>query len=107
MVKDFSSFFQNYREELNKLKLAPAEQEFANTLDYIAEKYGKLSDNDNNGIWVGYVPPEKNDNLKIGVVCGNCYFYEGENVCRIIQNQVNVNGYCRLAAIYPGLVSKS
>jgi hypothetical protein len=107
MVKDFSSFFQNYRADLNKIKLAPAEAEYAFAMENIARTYGKLSDNDNNGIWVGYVPPEKNDNKKIGVVCGNCHFYEGNNVCRIISNTVEPQGYCRLAAIYPNLVSKA
>jgi hypothetical protein len=36
-------------------KLPPAEQEFSNALISIAKKYGKLSNGDGNGIWVGYV----------------------------------------------------
>lgn len=91
-------------EEQEMNKLAPAEQEFADALTNIARKYGKLADYDDNGIWVGYVRPEENDNLEIGVKCSNCYFYESENVCSIIKESIQPGGYCRLAAIPPGLV---
>jgi hypothetical protein len=85
-------------------KLPPAEQEFANALMGIAKKYGKLSNDDGNGIWVGYVPASENDNLSIGVKCGNCALYEGNGVCKIVAQQVEDGGYCRLAAIPDGVV---
>ena len=44
-------------------KLPPAEQEYANALIGIVGKYGKLSNGDGNGIWVGYVSGIENDNL--------------------------------------------
>jgi hypothetical protein len=84
--------------------LPPAEQEFANALMGIAKKYGKLSNDDGNGIWVGYVPASENDNLSIGVKCGNCALYEGNGVCKIVAQQVEDGGYCRLAAIPDGVV---
>jgi hypothetical protein len=85
-------------------KLPPAEQEFANALMGIAKKYGKLSNDDGNGIWVGYVPASENENLSIGVKCGNCALYEGNGVCKIVAQQVEDGGYCRLAAIPDGVV---
>lgn len=88
-------------------KLPPAEQEYANALIGIAGKYGKLSNNDGNGIWVGYVPGIENDNLSIGVKCANCALYEGNGVCKIVAQTVEDNGYCRLAAIWDGAVDSS
>jgi hypothetical protein len=84
--------------------LPPAEQEFANSLINIAKKYGKLSNGDGNGIWVGYVSASENENLSIGVKCGNCALYEGNGVCKIVAQQVEDGGYCRLAAIPDGVV---
>lgn len=85
-------------------KLPPAEQEYANALNAIAKKYGKLSNDDGNGIWVGYVSAEENENMSIGVKCANCAFYQGNGVCKIVAQQVEDGGYCRLAAIYNGAV---
>jgi hypothetical protein len=77
---------------------------YANSMLAIVAKYGKLADRDGKGIWVGYVPAEDNDNLEIGVKCSNCYFYESENVCKIVARSIEPNGYCRLAAIPDGIV---
>lgn len=85
-------------------KLPAAEQEFANALMAIAKKYGKLANGDGNGIWVGYVPAAENENMSIGVKCGNCALYEGNGVCKIVAQQVEDGGYCRLAAIPDGVV---
>lgn len=84
--------------------LPPAEQEYVNAMLSIVSKYGKLSNGDGNGIWVGYVPGTENDNLSIGVKCGNCALYEGNGVCKIVAQTVEDNGYCRLAAIPDGVV---
>lgn len=92
-----------FLEKMDK-KLPAAEQEYANALIGIANKYGKLSNGDGNGIWVGYVPGIENDNLPIGVKCGNCALYEGNGVCKIVAQTVEDNGYCRLAAIWDGAV---
>lgn len=85
-------------------KLAPAEQEYADSMLRIVAKYGKLADYDDNGIWVGYVEKEDNDNYTIGVKCSNCYFYESDSVCQIVARPIEPGGYCRLAAIPPGMV---
>jgi hypothetical protein len=90
-------------EEMEK-KLAPAEQEFSNALIAIAKKYGKLSNDDSNGIWVGYVEAAQNENASIGVMCINCAQYEGSGVCKIVAQTVEDGGYCRLAAIPDGVV---
>ena len=88
-------------------KMAPAEQEFADALMSIAKKYGKLSNGDGNGIWVGYVDASENDNAEIGVMCSNCALYAGGGVCKIVKQKVQDGGYCRLAAIADGLVDAS
>lgn len=86
-------------------KLAPAEQDFANALMAIAKKYGKLSNGDGNGIWVGYVDAADNDNASIGVKCSNCHHYLGGGSCMIIKQKVQDGGYCRLAVIPDGVVN--
>lgn len=95
-----------FLEKMEK-KLAPAEQDYVNAMLTIASKYGKLSNGDGNGIWVGYVPGTENDNLPMGVKCGNCAFYEGNGVCKIVKQTVEENGYCRLAAIWDGVVKSN
>lgn len=87
-----------------KQPLHPAEQEYADALVSISEKYGKFADRDEKGIWVGYVIEKENDNLEIGVACKNCHFYEGQGSCKIVKRSVEPGGYCRLAAIHPGAV---
>jgi len=87
--------------------VAPAEREFADSLLAIAKKYGKLSDNDGNGIWVGYVRKSENDNYEIGVRCENCILHESASVCKIVKQKIESGGYCRLAAIPDGVVGSS
>lgn len=89
----------------NNVKLAPAEQKYVESLYEIVEEYGKLSDDDGNGIWVGYVPASENEDKAIGVKCSNCAFYCKEmKGCHIIKQKIEPEGYCRLAAIGEGLV---
>jgi hypothetical protein len=85
-------------------KLPAAEEEYVQAMIGIVSRYGKLANGDGNGIWVGYVPGTENDNLTIGVKCGNCALYEGNGVCKIVAQTVEDNGYCRLAAIPDGVV---
>jgi len=99
-----ASFLSKIEEEKN-WKLAPAEQDFANALLAIAAKYGKLSDGDKNGIWVGYEGPDENEDATIGVKCSNCYLHETEVVCKIAKVDIHPEGKCRLAVIPPGMVS--
>ena len=93
--------------DMSKMKMSAAEREFADALLNIVKKYGKLSNNDGNGIWVGYVPEEENDNYDIGVRCENCVLHESKNVCQIIKQRIEPGGYCRLAAIPDGVVGSS
>lgn len=85
--------------------LPEPEQMYADAMMSIVAKFGKLADRDGKGIWVGYVEPEENDNIGIGVKCSNCHFYESENICKIVAREIDPNGYCRLAAIPDGIVS--
>jgi hypothetical protein len=88
------------------IKLAPAESKYVESMFDIVEEYGKLADNDNNGIWVGYVSASKNENAKIGVKCSHCAFWCPEmKGCHIIVEKAEANGLCRLAAIGEDLVT--
>jgi len=88
-------------------KMAPAEEEYVQALMGIVSRYGKLANSDGNGIWVGYSSAEENENASIGVKCGNCAFYQGEGVCKIVAQTVEEGGLCRLAAIPDGVVKSS
>ena len=90
----------------NNVKLAPAEEDFVEALYEIVSEYGKLADDDGNGIWVGYVPASENkEKAAMGVKCSNCAFYCKEmNGCHIVAQKIEAEGYCRLAAIGEGLV---
>jgi hypothetical protein len=46
---------------LEKPYYAPAEQDFISAMQGIANRYGKLSDKDDNGIYVGYTSQKDND----------------------------------------------
>jgi len=89
------------------VKLAPAESMYVAAMHEIVEKYGRLADDDDNGIYVGYVGPEDNkEKASRGIMCGNCAFYcSTEKNCHIITIKVKPGGLCRLAAIGEGLVS--
>ncbi len=78
---------------------APAEQDFIAAMQSIANRYGKLSDKDDNGIYVGYTSQKDNDVYKIGVYCAHCAHYESKSVCKIIKAKIEPGGKCRLAAI--------
>lgn len=88
-------------------KMAPAEEEYVQALMGIVSRHGKLANKDGNGIWVGYSSAEENENSSIGVKCGNCAFYQGNGVCKIVAQTVEEEGICRLAAIPDGLVNSS
>jgi len=91
--------------DMDRVRMSAAEREFANSLLSIAQKYGKLSDMDNNGIWVGYVSKAENEDYEIGVRCENCVLHESKSVCKIIKQKIEPGGRCRLAAIPDGLVN--
>jgi hypothetical protein len=87
--------------------LIPEEQELADALLLIANKYGKFND-DNTGIWAGYTPASENEELaKIGVKCGNCVFFNAPNECQIIASAVEEGGLCRFAVLPDGAVNAS
>lgn len=89
------------------IKLAPAEEDYVEAMFEIVKEYGKLADNDGNGIWVGYVPASQNETKSIGVKCSNCAFWCPKmKGCHLVAAKVDTNGMglCRLAAIGEGLV---
>jgi hypothetical protein len=87
--------------------LVPEEQELADALQLIANKYGKFND-DNTGIWAGYTPASENlETAKIGVKCGNCVFFSAPNGCSIIASEVEEGGLCRFAVLPDGAVNAS
>ena len=86
--------------------LIPEEQDLADALIFITDKYGKF-DQDGDGVWAGYTPAYENDVKDIGVKCSNCVFYQGGDVCRIISLGVEPEGKCRFAVIPEGVVDIS
>lgn len=92
-----------------EIELAPAEAKYVQAMLDIVSEFGKLSDNDGNGIWVGYESPEENEDAEMGVKCANCAFYctVETGKCHIVAQTVQPEGMCRLAAIGVGLVGES
>jgi hypothetical protein len=85
-------------------KLGPAEQAFHEALCEVTEKFGKFGAGKASAIYPNYESPSENEDAKIGVKCGNCSFYMGEGMCKIVAQMVESNGKCRLAAIPDGYV---
>jgi len=85
--------------------IVPEEQELADALVAIVEKYGKFNDDDT-GVWAGYESASENENAEFGVSCSNCILYEGGTSCKIIAAEVEPMGYCRFALIPDGIVTK-
>ena len=84
----------------NNQELYPAEKMYVDSMYEIVDEYGKLADNDENGIWVGYMSPAQNENKSIGVKCSNCAFWCSTMMaCHIIAENAQPHGLCRLAAI--------
>lgn len=83
--------------------LVPEEQELADALIEIADRYGKFNQ-DGTGIYAGYSPPNENPVANIGVMCANCVLYRGGDRCAIISLSVEPAGKCRFAVIPDGVV---
>ncbi len=81
------------------------EQELADALIEITQKYGKFNEDDS-GVWAGYESAEENENKELGVTCANCMLYAGGDVCKIIEQPVEPLGYCRFALIPDGVVKQ-
>jgi len=90
---------------LNKVADDLDEQEavLADMLIAITRIYGKFNE-DGIGVWSGYDSADDNDVADIGVKCANCVLYEGNGVCKIIEQKVEEEGKCRFAVIPDGIV---
>lgn len=86
--------------------IVPEEQALADALIEITEKFGKFN-SDDTGVWAGYETAEENENKEIGVTCANCMLYAGGTECKIIDVEVEPEGYCRFALIPDGVVTAS
>jgi hypothetical protein len=80
------------------------EQDLADALIQITQKYGKFN-SDDTGVWAGYESGAENEIADIGVKCANCILYEGGTSCKIIAAEVEPEGYCRFALIPDGIVT--
>ncbi len=85
--------------------LVPEEQELAQALIEISQKYGKFNE-DATGIWAGYTSAEENEDKEIGVNCSNCVLYAGGDQCQIISLPVEPMGVCRFAVLPDGVIKK-
>lgn len=86
--------------------LVPEENDLAEALVEIANKYGKFNE-DQTGIWAGYYPAAENPYAAMGVKCGNCVLYQGGTNCAIVEMAVESEGYCRFAVLPDGTVDPS
>jgi hypothetical protein len=85
--------------------LVPEEQDLADALLEIVDKYGKFND-DNTGVWAGYTSAKDNvENAAIGVKCGSCVFWQAPNGCQIIVAETEEGGLCRFAVLPDGAVT--
>jgi hypothetical protein len=84
-------------------QLSDEEKALADALLGLYSKVGPL--NEAEGIYVGYVDPEDNENLSIGVKCGNCALHKSHVACTILSIPIQENGACRFAVIPDGYVS--
>lgn len=80
------------------------EKKFADSLIELADEVGPLDEAE--GIWVGYVSQENNENYSMGVKCENCALMCSENSCKILNQEIEKGGSCRFAAIPGELISK-
>lgn len=78
-------------------ELPEPEKVLANKLLELADEVGPLDKAE--GIWVGYVDGSQNDNLSIGIKCGNCALHKSENACAILSIPIEEDGYCRFAVV--------
>ena len=94
------------KETTIKGRIIPEEQDLADALIAIVEKYGKFNEDDT-GVWAGYESAAENENAQYGVTCANCILYEGGDSCKIIAAKVEPGGYCRFAVIPDGIVKRN
>ncbi|MFM9026803.1 MAG: zincin-like metallopeptidase domain-containing protein, partial [Bacteroidota bacterium] len=95
--------YENEDKPIDKNDLDKEEADLRDALRKIVKRHGKL-DEDGDGIWAGYYPPEKNPVAGIGVKCANCVFYKGGTSCEILALEVHPEGKCRFAVIPNGVV---
>jgi len=96
--------YEGDRKPIDKNNLDKEEADLRDALLKIVKRHGKFNE-DSNGVWAGYYPPEKNPVGAIGVKCANCVLYEGGSSCKIISLPVHPEGKCRFAVIPNGVVT--
>lgn len=84
-------------------QLSDAEQMLADSLLKLATEAGPLDKAE--GIWVGYVSGNENENAVIGVKCGNCALHKSSVACAILEMPIEEEGACRFAVIPDGYVT--
>jgi hypothetical protein len=85
-------------------QLSDAERMLADSLLKLAQEAGPLDKAE--GIWVGYVDGENNENNSIGVNCGNCALHKSSVACAILEMAIEEEGACRFAVIPDGYVTQ-
>lgn len=84
-------------------QLSDAERMLADSLLKLATEAGPLDKAE--GIWVGYVDGNENENAVIGVKCGNCALHKSSIACAILEMPIEEEGACRFAVIPDGYVT--
>jgi hypothetical protein len=86
-------------------ELSNDERALADSLLALSEKVGPLDKT--NGIWVGYVDGQNNEDASIGVKCGNCALHKSSVACAILDMPIEEEGNCRFAVIPDKYVNAS
>jgi hypothetical protein len=80
------------------------EKKLADSLIELSKEVGPLDKAE--GIWVGYVNANNNDNAEMGIKCANCALRSGENSCAILSQIIEAGGNCRFAVIPQEYINK-
>jgi len=101
---------KNGEEEEEDEELEPSlklrQQMHYEVLESIAEKYGKW-DQSAGANGAHYAPAEVNPFKEQGMICANCIFYEGGQVCEIVSGTIEPEAICKLWIIDESLLRQS
>jgi hypothetical protein len=85
------------------------EKALVDAMSGVVAEYGLLG-SETSSVYISYKPPAENEDVAIGVKCGNCVFHVPEDdgiACTLIDADIEDGGICRLSMIPPGLVQTS
>jgi HK97 family phage major capsid protein len=93
---------------LDQETYSPTPRQALQIADYetIVETFGKF-DQTAKADGSHYAPADKNPFAEQGLVCSNCYFYDGARNCEIVAGDIDPNAICKMWVIPENLVAAS